>query len=255
MVRGENTIPTLEAQNPGMTTATILPVGSSSEMVSVPSSGGARRFILPLVIGALIFLILVAGGILFFQNRGNSNSSSSSSSLSPTPTEEVATDSGAEAVPTDTDVPTGTSLPTTSYQNNEFNFTIDYPQNWVKSEGTLGNIVTFSDPASGLTPTRISVHEETTANDLTTYITQLKKLSSQLYTGYTNISSNPITVGTLTGTQLENTYVKGTATSHMLQLIVIKTGKAFTITAESEDSIFTTVKPSFIQSLASVTFH
>lgn len=251
MLRGEPTFPTMEAQNPGMTTATILPVGSSgTEMVSVPSSGGARRFIIPTIIGALIFLILVAGGIFFFQNQGNNVNNEAGN---PTPTEEIASES---AIPTDdTALPTPTTLPTTAYQNNEFAFTVEYPLNWVKAEGTLGNVVSFTDPSSGLAPTRISIRAESTTGDINTYVTGLKKLSAQLYTGWTNVSSTPTTVGTLTGTILENTYIKGTSTIHMLQLVVIKTGKAFTITAEAEDSIFETVKPSFSQSLASIVFN
>lgn len=238
-VGGEtNLSPTPASPGGGVTTATILPSNQTgTDLVSYPSSGGGRRFILPAVVGALFFLALVAGGIIFFRQQGASEETANTAQTTPSPT------------------PESTTLPTTTYQNNEFNFTVDYPLSWDQKETTLGNVVTFTDPtAAATTVSRIGVRTESTTKELKTYVDGLNKLSSQLYTGFSTINSTPTTVDSLEALQLENTYVKGGNTINMLQLVVVKGGKAYVVTAEAEESNFTTLKPTYNQILASLNF-
>lgn len=241
LVGGETNFAPSEGMGGGVTTATILPGNpEGTDMVSYPSSGGGRRFILPAIVGALLFLALIAGGIIFFRQQGTSN---------------APVNTNTQPTPTATPTVEHSTLPTTTYQNNEFNFTIDYPQSWNKKEAALGNIVTFTDPSSPPSnPSRIGIRDESTTKDLKTYVEGLNKLSGQLYTGLTSVNSTPTTIGSLAATQLENTYVKGSNTIHMLQLVVLKGGKAFTVTAETEESSFTTLKPTLTQVFASLNF-
>src|SRR3989344_4126259 len=119
MVRGEANIPPSVQASSGVTTATILPVGSGgTDMISYPSSGGPRRFLIPLTIGLIILLLIGGGTFLFFQL------------IAPQDIEAPATTTDEAQNTPEPTVPPEESLPTVPYENTEFGFTVDYPQDW-----------------------------------------------------------------------------------------------------------------------------
>ncbi len=244
-VRGETNF-AVPASGAGVTTATILPTSSGEpEMISYPSSSGVRRnLMLPIIIGVLVLLVAVAGGVFFFtqsQEETEGNLATVTEETTPVPTEE----------PVATQV-----LPTVVYDNNEFNFTLDYPQDWEVKEGLNGNTVAFSDPATlaSPTPNRAAVRVENTLADLTTYDLQLQKIYTQLYTGWVNITSSQTTLGTTPAMQSEYTYTKGVNNVTVLQLVLIESGKAYIISGEAESTAFENLRATFTQILASLKF-
>jgi hypothetical protein len=245
MVRGETTIPQMStAASTGVTTATILPVGSGgADMVSYPSSGGTKRFLLPLIIGILLLLAILGGAYVFFRSADTSGTEEASVS---TPASEIETSS-----PT---VEPTTDLPTIAYENIEFGFSIDYPQDWAFKENVNGNVVVFSDPTTTVNPSKVSVLAETTLEDVTTYGEGLQRIYSQLYTDWVNVNTTPTTIGTLEAIEVESTYTKGAVNMQVLQLIVVNGGKAFVITSEAEETAFLDLRETFTQILASLKF-
>lgn len=244
MVRGENTIPNVAASSPGLTTATILPVGSGGQdLVSYPSGGGSRRFLLPIIIGGVLLLAVLGGAFYFFSQS--------------TPSEGIQAppeSSSSDAAPTET-ITQAPQITTATYQNTEFGFSVDYPQDWAQKENVNGNVVVFTDAASGsTTPSKISVLEEATLSELTSYGESLQKIFSQLYTGWVNVNTTPTTIGTLQALEVESTYTKGAVNMSVLQMIVIREGKAYTITAEAEETAFLDLRDTFTQVLSSVQF-
>lgn len=245
MVRGEANF-AAPASGAGVTTATILPTSSSEpEMISFPSSrGGGRNLLLPIIIGVLVLLVVLAGGFLFFsQSREETTDNTDTVTQEPTPE------------PTE-EPQTAQVLPTISYDNNEFNFTLDYPQGWDVKEGLNGNVVVFSDPltVSGPTPSRVTIRVETTLSDLTTYNQQQQRIYSQLYTGWVNVTTNQTTLGVTPAVEVESTYTKGINTVLVLQLILIQGGKAYLISTEAEGTAFENLRPTYTQILASLKF-
>lgn len=250
---GINSVPNVVASNdPGMTTATILPVGSGGpDLVSYSSSGGVKRFLIPALVGLLLISALGAGAYFFFSSRPTDTSTSESQ----TPTADTSTDTSinppANSAPEE---PTTPAVETETYTNNEFNFTIDYPQKWGKKEAIQGNVVAFTEQFGTGSPATISIMTQSPTTELTALETSTKRLNRQLHEGLVPLTSNPIEQGDLEAIELENTYPKGSTNRHNLQLLVVRNGVGFVITAESDEEAFAKIQPTFKQVFASLAF-
>jgi hypothetical protein len=237
-------VPNVTAGGAGLTTATIMPTSSGgTEAVNYSSGNGRGKIILLLVGGLMLILVLGVTAYIFFQNSTSQDAGvTTTEETTPVPTEAPLEEVG------------GDVLPTTPYENAEFAFTVDYPSDWTQVAGSNGTVVTFTDPATTLNQTKMTVRAEATTLDVTTYAQQGQKIFSQLYTNWTIVNNTNATIGTLPTIQTESTYAKGASNMGVMQLYAVKGGTAFTITIEAEETAFETLRPTTNQILSSLVF-
>lgn len=138
-----------------------------------------------------------------------------------------------------TTLPSPTRTSATTYTNAADHFQIDRPAGWTVSENnTFGAVVVFTSnqvETSGSNQFRanISVGTESSQGlDLAAYVRATKASIQSVVSNYQPFADRTVTLsGGLQATIISGTFTQGTFDIHNMQLITVKNGRAYIVTA------------------------
>ncbi len=151
------------------------------------------------------------------------------------------------------------NLESKSYVNAKEGFTINAPKGWQADEsGKFGSVVIFSNPkidkdVDAFDANINIVVESAQGLGLGDYVASGKQLVNKLFNNYTSTQDQKLTINGMDLEIIGGTYVKGALKLRNLQLIAVKNGKAYKVTATVLDSTFASYKSVVESSLLTFT--
>lgn len=188
--------------------------------------------IIKILIGILLVAALGGGGWYFYQMQMNASSAS--------PTQNQTAQNNAP-VPTATPIAEAKvddRLESLAYINEKNNFKINGPKGWKSDEsGLLGTLVVFLNPEpdkEGKDPFQANINvitESTQGKNLDDYVKASKEVLPKVLQGYKSTEDKKVTVSGSEGYLIGGTFTQGVYKLRNYQLVVVKDGQAYIVTA------------------------
>ncbi len=216
---------------------------ATSAQSQAPVGGGSKSFIWITLLALIV--ICAFGGFWFFgRDKDASNYSVSMNSEMKQDTQETQTKNGIY-----------------HYVNKANGFSIDVPSSWkVDQSGQYGGIVSFVSKITNPNDEKkffINVGvgtEDTQGADLEVYMGDAEKALKQYLTNYKLVSKTDFTVGKDKAYIIEGSFSQGEVKIHNYQLIVVKGGLAYIVTATSLDDYWSRDKETLLPIIKTFSF-
>lgn len=218
------------------------PLAENVSDKSTQTKAGGKKWLWIVTVGVLILAIL--GGGYFLVTQKNTLISPLGSSL---PKEPVNKEANKEV----------SVLVDGKYENKLFGFSITPPAGWkADNSGTFGTLVVFTNPELDVQgenkfTANMNIVAEDTNQTLDEYVDTSKGLLAQNFTSHTLVSESQASLPGESAKILESTFDQGIFKLHNLQLVTIKTGKAYVVTTVSLDSNWEKYKTMFAETINS----